>query len=200
MLAAEMIYRSDTRVWSVIKEKIVDFATRWHSGGTVDRAVRFMITTGRDDFAPQIWELISSPDDQVYLSAFRAARRFRPSVLGNDIPARIAQLPEERRQHVVSQIALESGPDGIELAARLAQGDSSSRVKVSTVEALQFRRADRLVADILRTSPDEVWVKLAHDGYAGEVADPSAAMRLRDEQKKLVDAASDPVSKIRELL
>ena len=126
MLAAEMIYRSDTRVWSVIKEKIVDFATRWHSGGTVDRAVRFMITTGRDDFAPQIWELISSPDDQVYLSAFRAARRFRPSVLGNDIPARIAQLPEERRQHVVSQIAQESGPDGIELAARLAQGDSSS--------------------------------------------------------------------------
>ena len=200
MLAAEMIYRSDTRVWSLIKEKVVDFAARWHSGGNVDRAVRFMITTGRDDFAPQIWKLISSPDDQVYLSAFRAARRFRPSVLGNDIPARIAQLPEEHRQHVVSQIAQESGPDGIELAARLAQGDSSSGVKVSTVEALQFRRADRLVADILRTSPDEVWVKLAHDGYAGEVADPSAAMRLRDEQKKLIDGATDPVSKIRELL
>jgi hypothetical protein len=200
MLAAEMIYRSDARVWDLIKDKVVDFATRWHAGGNVDRAVRFMITTGRDDFAAQIWKLISSPNDQVYLSAFRAPRRFRPSVLGNDIQARIAQLPEEHRQHVISQIAQESGPEGIELAAQLAEADSSSGVKVSTVEALQFRRADRLVADILRTATDEVWVKLAHDGYAGEVADPSAAMRLRDEQKKLIDAASDPVSKIRELL
>lgn len=200
MLAAEMIYRSDVRVWGLIKDRIVDFATRWHQAGNVDRAARFMITTGRSDFAPQIWKLISSPDDQVYLSAFRTARRFRPSVLGGDIQARISELPEEHRQHVVSQIAQESGPDGIELAAQLAQSDNSLGVKVSTVEALQFRRADRLVADILRRAPDEVWVKLAHDGYAGEVADAAAAMRLRDEQKKLIDAVSDPVSKIRELL
>ena len=43
-------------------------------------------------------------------------------------------------------------------------------------------------------------VKLAHDGYAGEVVDPSAAERLRDEHKKLIDGATDPVNKIRELL
>jgi hypothetical protein len=200
MLAAEMIYRSDTGVWSLIKEKVVDFAARWHSDGTVDRAVRFMITTGRDDFAPQVWKLISSSDDQVYLSAFRTARRFRPSVLGNDVQARVSLLSEESRERVISQIAQESGPEGIELAAELAQTDSSSAVKVSTIEALQFRRADRLVTDILRTSPDDVWVKLAHGGYAGEVADPSAAMRLRDEQKKLISGAADPVSSIRELL
>jgi hypothetical protein len=200
MLAAEMIHRSDAAVWNLVKEKIVDFAARWHTRGKVDRAVRFIITTGRSEFAPQIWDLISSPDDQVYLSAFRAARPFRPSVLGSDISERIKELPEEQRQHVISEIAMESGPDGIELAAQLAQADAASRVKVSTVEALQFRRADRLVADILRTSPDDVWVKLAHDGYAGEVADPSVAKRLRDEQKKLIDGATDPVSKIRELL
>ena len=200
MLAAEMIYRSDARVWDLVKDKVVDFATRWHTGGAVDRAVRFMITTGRSEFAPQIWELISSPDNQVYLSAFRAARRFRISVLGTGIQERIAQLPEEHRQHTISEIAMESGPDGIELAAHLAQADGSSRVKTSTVEALQFRRANRFVADILRTAPDEVWVKLAHKGYAEEVADPSAAMRLRDEQKKLIDASGDSVSKIRELL
>lgn len=200
MLAAEMIYRSDTGVWSLIKEKVVDFAARWHSNGTVDRAVRFMITTGRDDFAPQVWELISSSDDQVYLSAFRAAPRFRPSVLGNDVQTRVSLLPEESRERVISQIAQESGPEGIELAAELAQTDSSSAVKVSTIEALQFRGADRLVTDILRTSPDDVWVKVAHDGYAGEVADPNAAMRLRDEQKKLTNGAADPMSKIRELL
>lgn len=198
MLAAEMIYRSDEAVWNLIKEQIVDFAARWHTRGKVDRAVRFMITTGRSEFATQIWDLIFSPDDQVYLAAFRAARRFRPSVLGTDIQEQIKQLPEEQRQHVISEIAMESGPGGVELAAQLAQADGSSGVKVSAVEALQFRRADRLVADILRTSPDEVWVKLAHDGYAGEVADAGAAKRLRDEQEKLIDGAT--VNKIRELL
>ena len=200
MLAAEMIYRSDARVWDLVKDKVVDFATRWHTGGAVDRAVRFMITTGRSEFAPQIWELISSPDNQVYLSAFRAARRFRISVLGTVIQDRIAQLPEEQRRHVIYEIAMESEPDGIELAAHLAQADGSSGVKTSTVEALQFRRANRLVTEILRTAPDEVWATLARDGYAGEVADSSAAMRLRDEQKKLIDAAGDPVIKIHELL
>jgi len=200
MLAAEMIYRSDARVWELTKDGVVDFATRWHTKGSVDRAVRFMITTARSEFASPIWELISSSDNQVYLSAFRAARRFRPSVLGSDIEARIAQLPEEHRQHVISEIAMESGPDGIELAARLAQADDSSGVKASAIEALQFRRADRLVADTLRTAPDEVWVKLARDGYAGEIADPSAARRLRDEQNKLIAGVTDPVSKIRELL
>jgi hypothetical protein len=97
--------------------------------GSEDWAVRFMITTGRRDFAPQVWDLISSPDDQVYLPAFRPARRFRPSVLGNDIQARIAQLSEEHRKHIISEVALDRGPDGIELAARLAQADTGSSLQ-----------------------------------------------------------------------
>ena len=200
MLAAEMIYRAHSAVWDQIKGEITEFVARWHTGGKVDRAVRFMITSGRSDFAPQIWNLISNPNDQVYLSAFRAARRFRPTVLGNNIQARIAQLPEEQRQHVISEIAIESGVDGIELAAQLAKADSSPGVQVSALEALQFRRADRFVSDILRTARDEVWVRLAHDGYAGEIADAGATMRLRRERKKLIETATDPISKLRELL
>jgi hypothetical protein len=125
MLAAEMIYRSSAGVWDEIKEKISAFVWRWQVPGKVDRAVRFMIGTGRSELAPQIWPLISDPDSQVHWAALRAGRQFRPSVLGTDVEARIAKLPDEVRQHVVSSIGFDGGIDGIELAARLAQADPS---------------------------------------------------------------------------
>ena len=41
------------------------FAGRWHATGKVGRAVRFMINTGRGEFAPVVWPLISDPDAEV---------------------------------------------------------------------------------------------------------------------------------------
>lgn len=200
MLAAEMIYRSSDAVWKRIEEPIKQFIGRWHEKGKVDRAVRFMITTGRGDFAADMWELVSSPDDQIYLETFRIARRFRPSVLGPDIEDRIAKLPEEQREHVLSEIVMESGIDGIKLAAQVGKSDASPKVQTAVIEALQFRRADLYVSEILKGASDEVWAELAKKGYAGEILDAEASIRLRKERKKIVGAATDPAGRLRELL
>ena len=64
MLAAEMIYRSSTDVWNEVKEEMIAFGDRWHQPGSVDRAVRFMIMTGREEFEPWVWPLISGTDSQ----------------------------------------------------------------------------------------------------------------------------------------
>jgi hypothetical protein len=200
MLAAEMIFRSSSGVWDKIKEKTITFVRRWHVSGKVDRAVHFMINTGRGEFAPQIWPLISDPDSQVHLAALRVGRRFRPSVLGADVEARIAQLSEELREHVVSEIASDSGMDGIELAVRLAQMDASPKVQASVIEALLFRRADRFAVEILRAAPDEVWRLLARKGYAEEIVDPGVAARLRREQQRYIDEETNPLIRLRVLL
>ena len=200
MLAAEMIYRSSAGVWDKIKEKVLTFVGRWHVAGKVDRAVRFMINTGRSDFAPQIWPLISNPNNQVHLVALRAGRRFRPSVLGDDIKGHIAKLPEEVRKNVISSFAYEGDMDGIELAARLAQVDPSPEVQVSLIEGLWFRRANRFVAEVLRTAPDEVWQLLARKGFAEEIEDPDALMRLRRERQHYIESETDPLSKLRVLV
>lgn len=200
MLAAEMIYRSSADVWAEIKEKVIAFVGKWHVNGSVDRAVHFMINTGRSEFAPQVWPLISNVNSQVHLKALRAGRRFRPSVLGNDIQARIAELPEEVRGHVISEIVHHSGMDGIELATRLAKADASPKVQASAVEALQFRQVDRFVMEILRMAPDEVWRLLAHKGYAEEMADPDIAARLRNERQRYLESETDPLRKLRVLL
>ena len=197
MLAAEMIYRSSADVWNEIREKVIAFVGKWHVSGKVDRAVHFMISTGRSEFAPQIWPLISDPNSQVHLEALRAGRQFRPSVLGADVQARIAQLPEEVRENVVSAIASESGMDGIELATKLAQADTSTNVLVSVIETLMFRRADRFVAEILRTAPDQVWQQLARRDYADEIGDPDVVARLRRERQHYIESKLDPLSKLR---
>jgi hypothetical protein len=200
MLAAEMIYRSSAGVWDEVKGKIIDFVEIWHIPGKVDRAFRFMIGTGCGEFASQIWPLISHPDDQVHLEALRAGRRFRPSVLGDDIEGHIANLPEEVRKNVISSFAYEGDMDGIELAAKLAQADPSPEVQVSVIEGLWFRRANRLVIEVLRTAPDEVWQLLARKGFADEITDPAAITRLWREWRCYIETQPDSESKLRALL
>ena len=104
MLAAAAIYRSSDALWSAVKDRVVEFAGRWHTPKEIDRAVRFMIRTGRAEFADILWSFIADPDDQVYLKAMRAGGRFRPSVLGSDIAGRVSQLPPKHRSHLLSEL------------------------------------------------------------------------------------------------
>ena len=196
MLAAEMIYRSDAAAWEMTRGQVVESAEGWHKNETVDRAVKFMITTGKPDFASKIWPLITNENDQIYLAAFRAAHRFRPSVLGPDVEQRIAALPEKGRTAIASQIAWESGIEGIETAAHIAIKDDSSKVKISVIEALDFRRADRFIVDVLRSAPDEVWSAVARHSYLVGDVDAETTERLAKERTRFIETEIDPLRKL----
>ena len=166
---------------------MIRYVDQWHTKGKVDRAVRFMIATGKEDFASLLWPLITNPDQQVYLAAFRIAQPFRPTVLGHDVLRKLSELPAEIREHVVSQIAWESGIDGMELATRVAKTDPVPDSKLAVIEALIFRRCDRLVRDVLDTAPQAVWTLLAQKGYARQIRDQEAAARLSEEERAIVE-------------
>jgi hypothetical protein len=200
MLAAEMIYRSKDTVWKRVREHTVAFGRDWHRSGVVDRAVRFMITSGREEFASDIWPLISNTDQQVALRALRIARRFRPSVLGAGAEPLIVSLSEEQRGLILAEIASESGFDGMELATLVAKSDPSPRVRVEVIEALQRRRANRHVAELLADASDEVWQSLAAKNYPTELADPRLAERLRAERERQITADSSPARRLQRLL
>ena len=193
MLAAEMIFRSAPEVWTLIGTEVAAFAERWHITGKVDRSARFMMMTGRPEFAPQIWPLISSRDNQIYLEALRSPRRFRPAVLGDNAEQKLAALPEETRKHVVAEIAGHSGFDGMELAVRVAKAESGADAVLEVLQALQFRHADRMVAEILKTASDDVWRLVARAGYPDELADPAQRARLTGLRQAHVAAETDPV-------
>lgn len=189
ILAGEMIFRATDEVWALIGTEMRSLAEQWHAQGKVDRAMRFMIASGRPEFGDFLWPLISHANTQVHLSALRAAKRFRPSVLGNEAPARIAALPPEIRKNVLHEIASHSGIDGLDLATAIAKTDSDPHVKATVVDALSFRRADRHLADLLAEADDATYDILADKGYLDDTAIEAVQQEFRRarERRKAAD-------------
>ncbi|MER8683416.1 hypothetical protein [Mesorhizobium sp. M1405] len=170
VLAGEMIFRATDDVWAPIGAEIRSLTEKWHAPGKVDRAVRFMIASGRPEFGDLLWPLISHANTQVHLAALRAAQRFRPSVLGSDAPARIGALPPEIRKNVLHEIASRGAIDGLDLATEIAKTESDPDVKATVADALSFRRADRHVADLLADAGDATYDILAEKGHLDDIA------------------------------
>lgn len=200
MLAAEMIFRSAPAVWEIVNEEMMAFVGRWHRPEKIDRAVRFMIMTGRPEFEVQMWPLASNENTQTQIPALRSAPRFRPSVLGPGAPGKIAALREEVREDLLALIASESGVDGMDMATEIAKADPSPRVQAEVIQHLQFRRADRHVAELLERAHDATWSLVAKRTGPNEIANPDTAARLREERQKALQETSSPLEQIRLLL
>jgi hypothetical protein len=200
MLAAEVIFRSSGGLWSQIEGQSLAFAFHWHEPSKIDRATRFMIKSGRPEFAGTIWSFIENPDDQVHLSIMRAGGRFRPSVLGNNLDSRIKRLSPEHRSNVLSELVMYGGIEGIEIATEIALRDQSKEVMVSVAQALHFRQATHQMQLLLSGAPREVWRELARKGYAEDALELSIAERLRQEADDLIVKEDDPERKLQLLL
>ncbi len=201
LLSAEMIYRSSEEVWKKAEAEVLGFVQNWHTPSQVDRAVIFMINAGRPEFFDMLWPLISHEDNQVHLTALRAGQRFRVSVLGDDIPAKISKLNEKLRKNIISEIAHYGDIPGMELATQLAITDANSDVKFATINSLLFRHAERHAIQVLNSSPEEVWTKLATRGYANDISDPECQKRLNAEVEKYTkEEEADSHKKINALL
>lgn len=200
LLSAEIIYRSSDEVWQKVKAEVMEFAQWWHIPDQVDRAVSFMVNTARPEFFDLLWPLISHENNQIHLSALRAGKRFRVSVLGDNIQKKISVLNEKLRKHIISEIAHYGDIPGMELAAKLSIDDPSPNVKFETISALLFRRAERNATEVLKNSPDEVWVELVKRSCADEISDPECQKRLSVEIKKYTEEETDPHKKIHALI
>src|SRR5690606_3299634 len=56
MLAAEIIFRAPA-VWGRVEHEVTEFLQRWHQPGKVDRAIGFIVNSGRPEFAEALWPL-----------------------------------------------------------------------------------------------------------------------------------------------
>jgi hypothetical protein len=193
LLAAAMLDRAADAVWQLLRDRVLSFVGRWHMPGTFDRAARFMIASGKSEFADVVWPLATNTDHQIQYQTFRSADRFRPSVLGPDRVERLRTLPAEQRRLALTEIASNSGLDGMELAASLAATDPDPEVVVHVVESLAFRRGDRHVNLILRAAPDGVWNALGKVGYPDHLTDPQLDARLAAAREAARSTETDPL-------
>lgn len=185
ILAAEMIYRATDEVWTCVGPSIQSVVGRWHKPGTIDRALRFMIISGRPEFLDQVWPLITHENDQVHLTALRTGRPFRPSLIGSGAAKRLAALSSKVRQHVLHEIAFNSGMDGLDLAVTVAKTDPDPEVKAAVVDAFAFRRADRHVIEVLRTSDQNTFDLVTRKGLVDDVKDEAIKIELAAARERL---------------
>jgi hypothetical protein len=193
MLAAEMLQRSAEPVWSQISAHVFAFVDRWHRPGTPDRAARFMIMTGRPEFAPRLWPLIEHTNDQVALRTLQLAPRFPVSVLGADAKDRLAALAMPARARILTEIVYDGGYEGMELAATLARTDPDPQAAAEVIESLDFRGAERLVHEVLRGSSEAVWIRIARKGHIEHLADEALNARLQGYRETYVAGLDDPI-------
>lgn len=194
ILAAEMIFRATDEVWAQIAGTIQGLVARWHAPGKVDRALRFMLTSGRSEFFDKVWPLITDENEQISLRALRNCGRFRPSILGNDAAKKIKALSQHARTVLLHEIASHSGMDGLDLASTIAKNDPDPEVQASVVDALAFRRADRHVAEILQNASDRTFDLVARKGLVDEVDDEQvqkAVAAARNRQAAEETSATD---------
>ena len=184
ILAAEMIFRSTEEVWAQIAATIQGLVARWHAPGKVDRALRFMLTSGRPEFFDKVWPLITDENEQISLKALRNCRQLRPSILGDDVEKKIKTLSQKARTVLLHEMASHSGMDGLDLATALAKIDPDPEVQSSVVDALTFRRADRHVADILHTASDKTFDLIARKGLVDEVDDKEVKKGIEAARKR----------------
>lgn len=197
LLAAEMIFRSTDEVWALVAASIRALVARWHVPGAVDRAVRFVLTSGRPEFLEIVWPLITHENDQVSLKALRNCRRFRPSIFGKDVMEKIGALPQHPRMVLLNEIASHSGMDGLDLAAAIAKGDPDPQVQSSVVDALAFRRADRHVAVVLRNAPDATFDLIARKGSIDKLDDKDVQNGLAAARKRLAAERTSAYDRLR---
>lgn len=193
LLAATMIYRSSDAVWALVADDVQRFVTAWHTPGTVDRALRFMLTSGRPEFLDVIWPLVTHENVQTSLRALRNCRQLRRSVFGADAASAIAKLPKGPREVLLHEMASHGDMDGLDLATALAKVDPQTDVQLSVVSALSFRRADYHIAEILRTVSDATLNQFVRQRIldGDDVADSQCRERIAQEQQRSVEVETD---------
>jgi len=200
ILAAEMIFRSTEEVWMQITETMRGLVTRWHAPGEVDRAFRFMLTSGRPEFFDVVWPLITDENEQISLKALRNCRRFRPSVLGKDAERKIEDLPPKARAVMLYEMASRSDMDGLDLASAIAKNDPDPKVQGSVVDALAFRRADRHMAEVLQMASDKTFDLIVRKGLIAEVDDEQIMKGVIAARKRQASEITSDYDRLREIV
>lgn len=142
VFAAELARLCGPSVWSRVQSALEPALRAWRASPSTGHsrcALAAMIETGAAAFQDVLVPLVSSQDQQVRLNALDAAKRFRPTVLGDAWRDAASGWHEDVRVDLVSQL-LHGYPDPEGIAFALA--DPSTRVRVAAIHALLWTGRD----------------------------------------------------------
>ncbi|WP_050570490.1 ATP-binding protein [Xanthomonas arboricola] len=194
MLAAEIIFRAPA-AWGRVEHEVTGFLRRWHQPDKVDRAIGFIVNSGRPEFAELLWPLLADSEHRHHLDVLRAGRRFPPSLLP-DMETRLATLEESTRAEVLGEMVSHGGMEGALFAASVAQTDSSVHLKKEVVESLYWCGADQQAARVLQDAPLELWQELASGHPLTGIHNTAVTTRMAAERRVAFESMQNPGHKL----
>ena len=200
MLAAEMIVRSGQGVWKRIRGAILPRVARWHAPGQVDRAVGFMVASGREEFQDAVWSLITHEDTQVRLGALRVGQEFSATVLGDDAIRRLQALSPESREMVLVELAYRCGGDGLDIVTAVGKAETDPKIRGMVAEGLTFSGAWHHAVEVLRDAEDETFDLLAEKGSIEDLTDGATRARLAAARARLYEGEAWPYRRVADLV
>ena len=155
VFAARLAFDGGPSLWKEIRGAMHDrlralyAAPNQHLRGY---ALTAMLATGSDEFVDIVIPLLTDPDQQVRLHAYRSAMPFHTSSLGDDWWRVVSQWTDDRRAEFVSELTLHQGLVDVGLA--FAQSDPSMTVRLAGLRGLSWMGQDDAVAQILQSLSD----------------------------------------------
>ncbi len=178
LFAADLLSRLSDHHWNVIATEIRTFLEAWTKDAGAGMPFLFIVRTGREDFAEDIWRSLSAGEDFGRYGGVTDGRRFDPRILGENWRAQIAAAPDETRRAIIHDLAYYGGEKGLSMAASAALDEPEADHFGFVLDELYYRGKEDLAAEIITAAPDDVWDRWAIDSRFSSLAGPVDRDRL----------------------
>jgi hypothetical protein len=156
-------------------------------------ALAAMLATGADEFADILVPLLTNPDQQVRLAAYRAGREFHPSSLGADWQRIVSEWAEDHRMEFVFELTMHQRR--AEVALAFVRTDPSEQVRLAALRALTWIGQYEQVTDILQSFPNPIFMRAIRQLHPDEIP-PALHAHAISNYRALLEDTHDPRSRL----
>jgi len=191
VFAARLSYLAGPYLWTQIRGEMharlrALYAASRHPHR--DYALTAILATGSDEFADILIPLLTNPDQQARLRAYRSSMPFQPSCLGPDWQRTVAAWAEDQRAEFVSELTMHQG--NVEVGLMFARSDPSIGVRLAALNGLSWIGQREAVEEILRSLPDPEYEYVIQKFYREDIP-PTLHERAIGAYRTLLAGATD---------
>jgi hypothetical protein len=152
VFAARLAFLAGPSLWTEIRDEMharlrALYAASRHPHR--DYALAAILATGSDEFTDILIPLLTNPDQQVRLRAYRSGMPFHPSSLGPDWQRTVAGWAQDQQAEFVGELTMHPGI--VEVGLIFARSDSSIAVRVAALNGLSWMGQHEAIAEILQS-------------------------------------------------
>jgi hypothetical protein len=208
IFAADLARRAGLAVWGEVGAELGERIRAWYAipdSRHRSCALAAMLASGSHDFADIVVPLLTDPDSQIHLRAYRTWPEFHLSLLGADWRTVIAGWSEDARRAFLGELTVHERRTDV--AEYLATNDASSEVRIEAIRDLAWIGAQSLAARSLagfqagdaretlrRLDPEDIPVPMietaieAYDEQVRATTNPRDRLRLLLRNRELAPA------------